>query len=124
MLKPQKYRVIQDYQSPYPDPIVFRRGEKVTVGREFKDDPDWLNWRKCEGKDKNAAWVPVQYLTIEGKSGILKQDYNARELTIHKGETVTVNEVINGFGMAEKVDGNKGWIPMRNLEILNASTND
>ena len=123
-MKKQRYRVIKDYQSPYPDPILFRKGEQVTVGREFKDDPDWQNWRWCEGKKNNAAWVPIQYLTIEGKSGILKRDYNARELTIHKGETVTVNEVINGFGMAEKVDGNKGWIPMRNLEILNAPTND
>ena len=123
-MKSQKYRVKKDYQSPYPDPILFRKGEQVTVGREFKDDPDWQNWRWCEGKKNNAAWVPIQYLTIEGKSGILKRDYNARELTIHKGEKVTVNEVINGFGMAEKVDGNKGWIPMRNLEILNASTND
>lgn len=123
MLKPQKYRVIQDYQSPYPDPIVFRRGEKVTVGREFKDDPDWLNWRKCEGKDKNAAWVPVQYLTIEGKKGIFKQDYNARELTIVTGEILGIYEVLNGFGMAEKSNGNKGWVPMRNLEILNTSGN-
>ena len=123
MLKPQKYRVIQDYQSPYPDPIVFRRGEKVTVGREFKDDPDWLNWRKCEGKDKNAAWVPVQYLTIEGKKGIFKQDYNARELTIVTGEILGIYEVLNGFGMAENSNGNKGWVPMRNLEILNTSGN-
>ena len=123
-MKKQRYRVIKDYQSPYPDPILFRKGEQVTVGREFKDDPDWQDWRWCEGKKNNAAWVPIQYLTIEGKNGIFNRDYNARELTVHKGEIVTVYEMINGFGMADRGDGKKGWIPMRNLEILKAPTND
>lgn len=121
-MKSQKYRVKQDYQSPYPDPILFRKGEQVTVGREFNDDPDWQNWRWCEGRNKNAAWVPIQYLTIKGGNGIFKQDYNARELTIQTGEILEVYEVINGFGMAEKSDGNQGWVPVRNLEILNASS--
>ena len=123
-MKSQKYRVKKDYQSPYPDPILFRKGEQVTVGREFKDDPDWQNWRWCEGKKNNAAWVPIQYLTIEGKSGIFNRDYNARELTVHKDEIVKVNEVLNGFGMAKNSDGSTGWVPLRNLEILNAPTND
>lgn len=120
-MKSQKYRVIQNYQSPYPDPIRFRKGEKVTVGKKYKGDPDWRNWIWCRGKNDNSAWVPIQYLTIEGRTGIFKQDYNARELTVHKGEIVEVQEVVNGFGMAEKNDRNKGWVPMRNLEILNAS---
>jgi len=120
-MKSQKYRVIQAYQSPYPDPIFFRKGEQVTVGRELKDDPDWQNWRWCEGKNKKAAWVPVQFLTIKEKSGIFKQDYNARELTVLTGEIIKISEVINGFGMGEKNDGNRGWVPMRNLEILNTS---
>jgi hypothetical protein len=34
-------------------------------------------------------WVPVQYLTIESGKGI--------------------------FNMAEKVDGTRGWVPLRNL---------
>ncbi len=117
-MREQRYQVMKDYQSPYPDPIIFRKGEQVTVGREFKDDPDWQDWRWCEGKKNKAAWVPIQYLTIEGKSGILKRDYNARELTVHKGEIVTVYEMINGFGMVKNGDGKKGWLPMRNLEII------
>ena len=123
-MKSQKYRVKKDYQSPYPDPILFRKGEQVTVGREFKNDPDWQNWRWCEGKKNNAAWVPIQYLTIEPESGIFNRDYNARELTVHKDEIVKVNEVLNGFGMAKNSDGSTGWVPLRNLEILNAPTND
>jgi len=117
-MREQRYQVIKDYQSPYPDPIIFRKGEQVTVGREFKDDPDWQDWRWCEGKKNKAAWVPIQYLTIEAKSGIFNQDYNARELTVHKGEIVTVYEMINGFGMVKNGDGKKGWLPMRNLEII------
>jgi len=39
------------------------------------------------------------------------------ELSVKVGEELVVYEVVNGFGMSEKPDGAKGWVPMRNLEI-------
>jgi len=45
MAKPAgTFRVIEAYQSPYPRPIVFRKGEKVTIGREFNEDLNWKDW--------------------------------------------------------------------------------
>ena len=110
-----QYRVIRDYESPYPAPILFQRSERVVTGSEFTDDPDWKNWLWCTGSRGQQAWVPRQFLEIQGTSAIFRRDYNALELSMYTGEVILVGEQINGFGMAEKVGGEKGWVPMRNL---------
>ncbi len=115
-VKPEHYRVIRDYRSPYPGPIVFRKGEKVGVGQEFKEDPDWKDWIWCEGNNKKA-WVPKQYIAIDGTNGIFNKDYNALELSVNIGEELVVYEIVNGFGMSEKLDGTRGWVPMKNMEL-------
>jgi hypothetical protein len=48
---PRKYRVIEEYKSPYPNPIVFQEGEQVEIEKEFTDDPDWKNWVWCKGEN-------------------------------------------------------------------------
>ena len=68
-----------------------------------------------KGEDGQQAWVPLQYLMTKGGNGILKYSYNALELSVNPGEVLAVYEEINGFGMAEKADGTKGWVPLRNM---------
>jgi hypothetical protein len=113
---PRRYRVIAPYQTSYPDPIPFREGEQVKVGKEFSDDPDWQDWVWCEGEHGDCAWAPKQYLEIRADKGRFITDYNAQELNVLPGETLKIYEIVNGFGMAEKPDGARGWVPMRNLE--------
>ena len=112
---PKHYRVIENYTSPYPEPIIFHKGEKVTVENEYTDDPDWKDWVWCRGEHGNEAWVPKQYLEIEEKQGTFITDYNALELSVVAGEKLIVYETINGFGMAEKTNGERGWVPLRNI---------
>lgn len=116
-VKPKHYRVIKDYKSPYPDPVVFQRGEKVKVGQAFKEDPDWKNWIWCEGKNNKNAWAPKQYINIDGTSGIFIEDYDAMELSVQIGERLVVFEIVNGFGMSEKANGTRGWVPEKNMAI-------
>lgn len=116
-MKPEHYSVIKDYRSPYPDPIVFQKGEKVKAGQEFKEDPDWKNWIWCEGKSNKKAWVPKQHIDIHGMNGILNKEYNAMELSVQVGEKLVVYEIVNGFGMSEKINGMRGWVPIKNMEI-------
>ncbi len=113
-----RYKVVQEYQSPYPDPIIFQVGEKVIVGQKSEHDPDWENWYWCEGENNKEAWVPKQYLEINGQQGVFIQNYNAMELTITPGEIFSIYEIVNGFGMAIKNEGQKGWVPMKNIERL------
>lgn len=112
-----RYKVVKDYESPYPVSIVFQKGERVKVGKKFKEDPDWQNWIWCEGKNGKKAWVPEDYLDSDGTNAVFKREYDARELSVRIGEIVTVNEIVNGFGMSEKPDGIRGWVPIRNMEI-------
>jgi len=116
--EPRLHRVIQDYQSPYPEPIVFHEGEKVIIGREFTDDPDWNDWVWCQGQNNNEAWVPKQYLEIERNTARFTTDYNALELSVVAGEIVKVYETINGRGMSENPNGERGWVPLKNLQPL------
>ena len=90
----------------------------MIVGQEFTDDPDWKDWVWCKGQNNNQAWVPKQYLEIEGNTGRFVTDYNALELSVAAGEMVKVYETINGFGMTEKQNGERGWVPLRNLEPI------
>ncbi|UCE29190.1 MAG: hypothetical protein JSV85_00125 [Candidatus Bathyarchaeota archaeon] len=116
-MNPKHYRVITNYKSPYPDPTVFHKGEKVRVGQEFKQDPDWENWVWCEGGNNKKAWVPKQYIDIAVTTAKFNRDYNAMELSVQVGEELVVYEIVNGFGMSEKTNGIRGWVPMRNMEI-------
>jgi len=111
------YQVISDYNTPYPASIIFRNGEKVRVGKEFSDDPDWQDWVWCVGEHGNQAWVPKQYLEIVAGSGVFLTEYDARELSVTVGESITVYEIINGFGMSEKQNGERGWVPLKNMRL-------
>ena len=59
----------------------------------------------------------MEYLNVDGRNGTFNRDYNARELSVQVGERLAVYEIVNGFGMSEKPDGTRGWVPMRNMEI-------
>jgi len=112
----KRYKVIAGYESPYPNPINFHKGEHVVVGKEFTDDPDWKDWIWCTGENDKQAWVPKGYLEIEGEQGVFNTDYNALELSVEIGEVLDVYEIVNGFDMAVKQSGDRGWVPLKNLE--------
>lgn len=39
------------------------------------------------------------------------------ELSVQTGEILVIHEIVNGFGMSEKPNGTKGWVPLRNMKI-------
>jgi len=117
-VKSIKFRVIESYESPYPQSIVFAKGDEVSIGIEFNEDPDWKDWLWCEGANNNNAWIPKQYLTITESKGTLSRDYDARELSVLAGEEITVHMILNGFVSAEKANGEVGWVPLKNLQAV------
>lgn len=125
MDRPARYfRVVEPYRSPYLSPILFHVGERVTIRREFKEDPDWKDWVWCEGQRGNQAWAPKQYLDMETGQGVFLTEYNALELSVEVGEVLRVHEIVNGFAMAEKPDGRVGWVPLRNLSPVEGRRSD
>ncbi len=110
-----RYIAVKPYQSPYPQALVFPKGSHVKIVKTYQEDPQWPNWFWCVGQDNTKAWVPDQFLQIDGKKGILQREYDAIELSVQVGEKLIVNEEVNGFGWAQNIDGKWGWVPMRNL---------
>ena len=117
MMKPGLYCCIRNYQSPYPESILFQAGEVVAVGDIYNRNPEWQNWIRCQGEDGKEAWVPLQFLQVTGNQGIILRSYDARELTISENEFLQIAEIINGFGMAENQVGERGWVPLNHLVL-------
>jgi len=109
------YRVIKTYDSPYPNPIYFRKGESVKIEKEFNDDPAWRDWIWCIASNGRQAWAPKQFLIINKSNGIFLRDYNARELNLEIGELLEISEIVNGFGWSRNTSGEYGWAPLNHL---------
>ena len=112
------FRCIKEYQTPYPNSIVFREGEQVLVGVEYDQDPAWKGWIRCRGTEDQVAWIPEAYLQIKNSHGVLLREYDARELNLSIDEIVVISEIVNGFGIATNQNGELGWVPMNHLESL------
>ena len=115
------YIVIKKYETEYPNPITLTIGEKIVIGEEHEatESENWENWVYCTKADNsNSGWVPKQIINYE--SGLVLQDYSAKELTIEKGEIVEGIKELNGWLLSKNKSTNEiGWIPMENLKPLN-----
>lgn len=109
-------RVIEDYQAPYPDPIQANAGDEVIV--DIDKRTNIAGWIWCTNRSGKSGWVPISYVKLRGNIGKMKLDYSAIELTIHKGETLTVHKVESGFYWATDQAGRQGWVPAANVEQL------
>jgi len=93
----QRYQVIKDYQTCYPDPIILKKGEEILYGKE---DTQYPNWIFCKSIiSKKEGWVPKQILSSPdavSSKAIVLQDYSAHELTVNKGELLVGLKHLNG----------------------------
>ena len=46
-MESKSYKLIKEHISSFPDPIALKKGDKVFVGREYSENPDWPNWIEC-----------------------------------------------------------------------------
>jgi hypothetical protein len=110
-----RYKVLTDYQTQYPDPIVMRAGDPLQVGEADADNPAWV-W--CTGPDGRSGWVPRAYFAWDGAAGRALRDYAATELNVRVGEVLTGGEEESGWVWAANAQGQKGWVPMTHVEPL------
>jgi len=110
------YIVIEQHETEYPNPIKLKAGERVIIGEESTDT--WFNWVFCTKIDgSNEGWVPKQI--IEYDSGIISQDYSAKELNVEKGMIVEGIKELNGWLWSKiKSTDEKGWIPLEKIKLL------
>ena len=93
----------------------------MVVGKIYNQEPAWQDWIRCLADDGREAWVPIQFLNITEQSGTLLKEYDALELSLTVDDVIRVSDIVNGFGMAHKHNGEQGWVPMNHLEIYKSN---
>jgi len=109
---PTRLRVVLAYESPFPGPLAFRRGERFAFERK---PTEWAGWIWCRAADGRSAWVPESWVAIAGEHCTLVRDYDAVELSVEAGEEVVAEWFESGFAWATDARGRRGWVPLRCL---------
>jgi len=111
----RKCRVIEDYNSPYTEPLIFKKGEMVAIEEK---ESEWSGWIWCTNKLGKSRWVPENYLEIHGNKGIIEQDYNAVELNVKIGEEYIIKEEEAEWYWVINKEGKSGWVPIKNVQVI------
>ena len=111
------YAVIRAHVSEYPEPINLKKGDSVSVGQEYDGPEGWERWYFCSVPGQKDGWVPGQIIDLkEPASGVITEDYTARELDTIVGDRLTGSRVLNGWLWAKRSsDGATGWVPMNTI---------
>ena len=116
-MKDKVFIVRKEHKSNYPNPLILHKGDKVLLGKEYSNNPNWKNWVWCQKiGSENTGWVPKQIIQITNDTGIVLEDYSANELNVQKNEKVTALRELNGWIWCLNSHGKKGWVPKENLE--------
>ncbi len=110
-----RIEVTQDYRGQYDDPIEFRAGELVTVGKE---DPEYCGWYWCRSQQGKQGWVHHSYLATTQAASTAARDYSARELTVTAGATAELLERVDGWLRVRLDDGIIGWLPESHVKTI------
>ncbi|MCF9047406.1 SH3 domain-containing protein [Acinetobacter nectaris] len=114
------FKVIAIHKSEYPDPIHFKKGDQLFVGKKYIGIEAWDNWYFCKTTVGLEGWVPKQIIQwIEkDKVWIATKNYTARELDVAIGDQVIGKYILNGWIWCNHLLYKKsGWVPFNVLQI-------
>ncbi|MEJ2277267.1 MAG: SH3 domain-containing protein [Candidatus Lokiarchaeota archaeon] len=114
-MKIKKCKVIEEYKTPYTEPLIFNEGETVEIG---KKESEWEGWIWCTNKSCESRWIPKNYLEISGKKGKLNRNYEATELSVKKGEVLQIEDEEAQWFWVKNENGSRGWVPIKNVKII------
>jgi len=103
-----KLHVQKAHKASFDYSVVFRKGDKVRVGRE---DPEMPGWYWCEDKDGVWSWIPEEYLKRDGAEGLVTHDYDTTELTVKAGDILEYVTEVKFWTLCRAHDGREGWVP-------------
>ncbi len=107
-------RVVKDYRSAYPEPLVIKAGESLTVHEKVSE---WAGWVWCVNDNGKGAWVPEAYVERVGDRCKVLCDYSSRELNVRKGELLSLIKEESGWVWCENSKRECGWVPGENVEV-------
>jgi uncharacterized protein YgiM (DUF1202 family) len=101
------------HRTKYPNPIRFKAGEKVRVGKRDDEYPGWIWTTVASGA---SAWAPEELLTISGTEAVALVDYESTELNTEGGESVRVLFEMLAWAWVKNSAGREGWVPLETLQ--------
>jgi hypothetical protein len=63
-MKIKYYQVISNYESAYPDPLVFHKEDMLKIETKTSEWPGWV-W--CTNENGKSGWTPRSYIAIYEK---------------------------------------------------------
>lgn len=111
----QQYLVHRAHRSNYPNPIEFRQGDRLTLGKRDDEYPGWV-WTITP--DGNEGWAPLVLMDIAADAiqAEATQDYTAVELNTEVGDIVDVQRQLHDWAWVVRADGEAGWVPCATLK--------
>jgi hypothetical protein len=87
----------------------------VTVGR---NDTQWPGFVWCTNQAGKGSWTPENFIERTGERGTARRDYDATELSAAVGEELVIGEEAGGWLWCTNSQGQSGWIPADNVEVI------
>ena len=110
-----KLIVTKDQKPSFNFNVVFKKGETVIVEKEDSEMPGWY-W--CKNERGVSAWVPSEYLKLNGVNATLTTFYDSLELEVSAGTVLDYVTEVKYWTLCRKADGNEGWVRNENLRRI------
>jgi hypothetical protein len=106
----KSYRANSDYTVVDRSPLQLAKGDSVRLGPK---DTSWPGWIWAISEDGRGSFVPEDHLKIstDATTAVVKKAFNARDLSVKKGETITALREVNGWLWCQNAEGTEGWLP-------------
>jgi hypothetical protein len=111
------HKAIKPHQPEFSDILQANTGEVLKFERRPTEYPGWI-W--CTNAQAVQAWVPTNWVSIEGDECRMNRDYVSKELRLAVGEIVNVLEIESGWAWVSKDENEVGWVPMAYLQSLDS----
>lgn len=123
---PYAATVSAEWTASAAHPVAGRAGEHLVATarvEDWRETPGWT-WRWCRDSQGSEGWAPEALLMVAGdgsdesdesKAATLREDYDARELTVAVGARLTVERELAGWAFCraeDGTDGARGWVPL------------
>jgi len=116
-MTPQSWRVRarKGERPTNPDPLTMHPGDRVEITGAQED-----GWVWCRNEAGNEDWVPLSYLTAEGKGSTRTAlaAYDSTLLPVDVGEEFQAVLEEHGWLWCESSQGNWGWVRLAHVERL------
>lgn len=105
-----KFRVTEDWQATYADPIRLQAGDVLYL-TGLRDDWDGHIWVWARSASCLKGWIPDTIVSKANAGCVATEDYTAAELTCRTGQVVTAEMETHGWVFCRLPDGCAGLDP-------------